>query len=238
MKDVLAVIVAVFISIVAMQPSEFRIARTATTSAPAAVVFAQVNDFHKWEAWSPYEKLDPAMKRTYEGALAGTGAIYMWAGNHDVGEGRTTIIESRPNELIQIKKETSMTFESQHVSVSINRSADQVYAFASNPENLPQWAAGLGGSIKNVNGDWIAASPMGSVKVKFADQNVFGVLDHDVTLPSGEKVYNPVRVFPNNDGSELIFTLYRRPGTSNQLFAEDAQAVTRDLKKLKALLEK
>ena len=252
---------------------------------------------------APYAKRDPAMKKTYEGAPAGTGAIYTWAGNNEVGEGRLTIVESRPNELITIKlefvrpfaatntaeftfkpegdqtavtwsltgknnliskaiglfmdvdkmvggdfekgladlksvKETSMTFESQHVSVSINRSADQVYAFASNPENLPKWAAGLSGSIKNVNGDWIAASPIGSVKVKFADQNVFGVLDHDVTLPSGEKVYNPMRVFPNNDGCELIFTLYRRPGTSDEMFAEDAQAVTRDLKKLKALLEK
>ena len=101
----LAVIVAVFIGVVAMQPSEFRIARTGTISATAAVVFAQVNDFHNWEAWSPYAKLDPAMKKTYEGAPAGTGAIYTWAGNNEVGEGRTTIIKSRPNELISIKLE-------------------------------------------------------------------------------------------------------------------------------------
>jgi len=106
----LAVIVAVFIGMVAMQPSEFRIVRTAIISAPAAAIFAQVNDFHKWEAWSPYEKLDPAMKRTYEGAPVGTGAIYTWAGNSDVGEGRTTIIESRPNELIQIKLEMFKPF--------------------------------------------------------------------------------------------------------------------------------
>lgn len=131
-----------------------------------------------------------------------------------------------------------MTFDSQHLSVSINRSAEQVYEFAANPENLPQWAAGLSGSIKNVDGEWIAESPMGSVKVKFADKNKFGVLDHEVTLPSGEKFYNPMRVFPNNEGCELIFTLYRRPETSDQIFAEDAQTVTRDLKKLKALLEK
>jgi hypothetical protein len=131
-----------------------------------------------------------------------------------------------------------MTFESQHLSVSINRSVDQVYEFVSTPENLPQWAAGLSGSIKNVDGDWIAASPMGSVKIKFAGKNRFGILDHDVTLPSGEKFYNPMRVFPNNRGCEVIFTLYRRPEISDQAFAEDAQAVMRDLKKLKALLEK
>jgi len=63
----LAGIVVVFVAIVAMQPSEYRVARTATIAAPAPAVFAQVNDFHKWEAWSPWAKLDPAMKQTYEG---------------------------------------------------------------------------------------------------------------------------------------------------------------------------
>ena len=67
------------------------------------MVFAQVNDFHNWRAWSPYDKLDPAMKRAYEGAPEGTGAIYSWVGNSQAGEGRATIIESRPNDLIRIK---------------------------------------------------------------------------------------------------------------------------------------
>src|SRR5574341_752512 len=126
-----------------------------------------------------------------------------------------------------------MTYKSQHISVSIDCSADQVYEFASNPENLPKWAAGLSGSIKNVDGNWIAESPVGRIKVKFAERNRFGVLDHDVTLPSGEKVYNPMRVFSNNDGSELVFTLYRRPDMSDQEFAEDAKWIERDLGKLK-----
>lgn len=128
-------------------------------------------------------------------------------------------------------------FKSVHISVSIDRPADTVYEFTSNPENLPKWAAGLGESIKNVDGDWIAESPMGRIKVKFADKNKFGVLDHDVTLPSGVKFYNPMRVFPNNDGSEIIFTLYQQPDVTDQLFSEDAEAVTGDLKKLKILLE-
>ena len=101
----LAVIVVVSVIVVAMQPSEFRVVRSATISAPAPAVFAQVNDFHKWEAWNPWGKIDPAMKQTYEGAPAGTGAIYTWAGNNEVGEGRMTIIESRPSELIRIKME-------------------------------------------------------------------------------------------------------------------------------------
>jgi hypothetical protein len=136
------------------------------------------------------------------------------------------------------QKEIRMTFMAQHITVSINRPVSEVYEFASNPENLPKWAAGLSGSIRKVNEDWIAEAPMGRVKVKFAEKNKFGVLDHEVTLPSGVKVYNPMRVFPNNEGSELVFTLYRRPDMSDQEFAEDAKAVKRDLEKLKTLLEK
>src|SRR5207302_4610252 len=101
----LAVIVVVFVVIVAMQPSEFGVVRSATISAPAPALFAQVNDFHKWEAWNPWGKLDPTMKQAYEGAPAGTGAIYTWSGNNEVGEGRMTITESRPSDLIRIKLE-------------------------------------------------------------------------------------------------------------------------------------
>lgn len=99
----LAVVVVAFAAIVAMQPSEFRVARSATIAAPAPTVFAEVNDFRKWRAWSPYDGLDPAMKRTYAGAPAGAGASYAWAGNSQAGEGRATIIDSRPNDLIRIQ---------------------------------------------------------------------------------------------------------------------------------------
>lgn len=101
----LAVIVAAFVAVVVAQPSEFRIVRTTSMAAPAPIVFAQVNDFHGWEAWSPWAKIDPAMKQTYAGAPAGAGAMYTWAGNSEVGEGRMTVTESRPNDLIRIKLE-------------------------------------------------------------------------------------------------------------------------------------
>jgi uncharacterized protein YndB with AHSA1/START domain len=101
----LAVLVVAGVVVVATRPSEFRVTRTGTISAPPAVVFAQVNDFRKWEAWNPWGKLDPAMKQSYEGAPAGVGAVYTWAGNSQVGEGRMTLTESRPNELIRIKME-------------------------------------------------------------------------------------------------------------------------------------
>lgn len=127
--------------------------------------------------------------------------------------------------------------EVRHISVSIKRSPSDVYTFACNPENLPKWAAGLSDSITNVNGDWIASSPMGTVQVRFAEHNSFGVLDHDVIVESGARFYNPMRVVPNDDGSELTFTLFRQPGVSNEKFAEDAAWIERDLKKLKSILE-
>src|SRR2546430_14406211 len=102
---VVIVVVAVVVILAALQPNHYHIERSATINAPAPVVFAQVNDFHRWEAWSPWAKLDPAMKQTYEGAPAGTGAIYTWAGNREVGEGRMTLMESRPSDRIMIQLE-------------------------------------------------------------------------------------------------------------------------------------
>jgi hypothetical protein len=99
----LAVVVAGLVVVIALQPADFRVSRSATIAAPAPVVFAQVNDFHNWTAWSPWAKLDPAMKQTYEGAAAGPGAVYAWVGNREVGEGRMTIVESRPSDLIRVK---------------------------------------------------------------------------------------------------------------------------------------
>jgi hypothetical protein len=130
-----------------------------------------------------------------------------------------------------------MTYFAKYISVSVNCPTDRAYTFASNPKNLPKWASGLSGSIRKIGRDWIAESPMGRVKIKFATRNSFGILDHDVTLPSGETFYNPMRVFPNADGSEVVFTLYRRPGVTDRMFAKDAKAVTKDLKTLKTLLE-
>ncbi|MGI8602058.1 MAG: SRPBCC family protein [Verrucomicrobiales bacterium] len=107
-----AVIVVLFVIIVVLQPSEFRVTRSITVSAPPPVVFAQVNDLHKWQAWSPWEKLDPALKRNYEGPSTGTGTTYSWAGNNQVGEGRMTITESRPHDLIRIKLDFIKPFAS------------------------------------------------------------------------------------------------------------------------------
>ncbi|HWP77556.1 MAG TPA: SRPBCC family protein [Methylomirabilota bacterium] len=101
----LVVIVVGLVTVIALQPARYRVSRSTTIAAPAPVVFGQVNDFHRWTAWSPWEKIDPAMKRTYEGPPAGVGASYTWVGSGEVGEGRMTIVESRPSDLIQVKLE-------------------------------------------------------------------------------------------------------------------------------------
>jgi hypothetical protein len=107
---VVAAVVVLFVLVVATRPADLRITRGTTISAPASVVFAQVNDFHNWEAWSPWAKLDPAMKATYEGPAAGAGAVYSWVGNSKVGEGRMTIAESHPSDLVRIKLEFMKPF--------------------------------------------------------------------------------------------------------------------------------
>jgi len=126
----------------------------------------------------------------------------------------------------------------QHLSVYIDRYPADVYDFTSDPRNLPHWAAGLARSEVRKEADvWLMDSPLGRVKVKFAERNPFGVLDHDVTLESGVIVHNAMRVVPNGRGSELMFTLIRQPGTSDEQFANDKAAVEEDLRTLKGLLE-
>jgi polyketide cyclase/dehydrase/lipid transport protein len=107
----LAVILALFIILVAMRPSDFRVTRSITVAAPAERAFEQVNELRNWEAWSPWAKLDPNAKNTYEGPVAGVGAAFAWSGNCKVGEGRLTITESRPHELVRFKLEFVKPFK-------------------------------------------------------------------------------------------------------------------------------
>jgi len=111
-----AVIVIGLAVVVALQPASFRVTRTAIISASPAAVFAQVNDFHNWMAWSPWEKLDPGMKRSYEGPPSGAGAMYAWSGNSQVGEGRMMVTESRPSELIRIKLDFEKPFRASNIA--------------------------------------------------------------------------------------------------------------------------
>ncbi len=113
---IVAIIIVLFVIVVAIQPSDFRIERSATMAAPPEKVFAEVNDFHMWQAWSPWAKIDPNMQQTYEGPPAGTGAIYWWSGNKQVGEGRMTITECHSRELIRIHLEFLRPFRATHTA--------------------------------------------------------------------------------------------------------------------------
>src|ERR1041385_6615526 len=97
--------VALFAAIVASRPPTFHIERSVTMAAPSDIPFALVNDFHAWPAWSPWEKLDPDMRKTFSGPPSGTGAVYSWEGNKKVGEGRMTIERSERPGRILIKLE-------------------------------------------------------------------------------------------------------------------------------------
>lgn len=131
-----------------------------------------------------------------------------------------------------------MTTTSQHISVSIARPADQVYDYAADVAHLSTWASGLADQpFDLVDGQWVSDTPAGRLQVAFVERNRFGVLDHDVTLPSGEVFYNPMRVIPDGDACEVVFSLRRAPGMSDEQYAADAAAITSDLQTLKRLLE-
>lgn len=131
-----------------------------------------------------------------------------------------------------------MGSRSQHISIGIKRPMSEVYDFAADPLNLPNWAAGLAGSKVGRDGQqWFTESPMGRVTFTFTPRNDFGILDHDVTLPSGQIVHNPLRVISDGDECEVVFTLRQRPDMTEEDFERDADAVAEDLAKLKSLLE-
>lgn len=113
-KLLLAVVVvlAVFAVFVATRPGSYRVSRSKAISAPPTTVYAQVADFHQWEKWSPWAKLDPAMKTSFEGPVGAAGSSYAWTGNDKVGEGRMTIEEARPGERLRIRLEFVRPFAS------------------------------------------------------------------------------------------------------------------------------
>jgi hypothetical protein len=130
-----------------------------------------------------------------------------------------------------------MPAESRHVSERIDRPAAEVYEYVVDPANIPNWAHGLGTAVENVDGRWFVGAGSGRVGVAFVERNTLGVLDHQVTLPSGEVVYVPMRVIPDGSGSEVVFTVRRLPEMSDEEFARDAGLVQADLTRLKRILE-
>ena len=120
---VLALLIATILIYAATKPDSFRLERSTHIKAPPEKIFVLIDDFKQWEAWSPWEKIDPALKRTYSGAASGVGAIYEWNGNKDIGQGRMEIIESTPPAMVSLKLDFVTPFEA-HNFVEFSLSAE------------------------------------------------------------------------------------------------------------------
>lgn len=143
---VAVVLIAVLLVVIVTRPDTYHVQRTTVIAAPPALSFSLVNDFHQWAPWSPWGKLDPNMKQTYDGPSAGVGASYFWSGNDKVGEGRMTITQSVPPERIVIKLEfikpwegnsvTKFTFEPQGQATQVSWVMDGTSTFMSKAFSL------------------------------------------------------------------------------------------------------
>lgn len=107
----LVAVIVLFLAYAAMRPADFRVERSATLAASPASLFAQVNDHHNFNAWNPFLKLDPNVKNTYSGPASGVGAVCSWDGNSDIGAGSSTIIESKPGELVRMRMDWKRPME-------------------------------------------------------------------------------------------------------------------------------
>lgn len=122
------------------------------------------------------------------------------------------------------------------LSVFIPRPYAEVYDFMSQPENLPQWAGGLGQEVQKLDDGWLVQTAAGPMRMTFAGRNDFGVLDHTVYPPGVAAVYVPMRVLAHGSGSEVMLTLFRQPEMSDEDYARDAETVGQDLQRLQQLL--
>ncbi|WP_342246815.1 SRPBCC family protein [Pseudomonas sp. OTU5201] len=118
-KAIVAIIVVAIVGVLgyaAISPDRFRIERTTIIAAPPEKVFPLINDLHQWKVWSPWEKIDPALKRSYSGPKEGVGAVYAWQGNNEVGTGSMEITRSEPASKVEIKLDFQMPFEAHNTA--------------------------------------------------------------------------------------------------------------------------
>ena len=109
-------VIAGVLAYAATRPDTLRVERAATIKAPPEKIFPLINDFHAWTGWSPWERMDPGMQRTYAGAPSGTGAVYAWDGDRNVGKGRMEIVESTPPSRVAVKLDFEKPFEGHNVA--------------------------------------------------------------------------------------------------------------------------
>lgn len=113
---IIAIVLVVILILAAIKPDTFQVQRSASINAPPEKIFALLDDFHRWGSWSPWEKMDPGMKRTYSGASSGTGSVYEWEGNKKVGKGRMEMTEATPASKVSVKLDFLKPFESHNVA--------------------------------------------------------------------------------------------------------------------------
>jgi uncharacterized protein YndB with AHSA1/START domain len=113
---IVVVLIAVLLGFAATRPDTFRVQRATSIKAPPEKIFALINDFHSWGSWSPWEKMDPTMKRTHSGAANGNGAVYEWEGNNKVGKGRMEIMDTSPPSKVTIKLDFVKPFEGHNIA--------------------------------------------------------------------------------------------------------------------------
>lgn len=125
------------------------------------------------------------------------------------------------------------------LGISIICQPYEVFEYITNPENLSEWATAFTFSVKRSDsGEWNVDTPDGEMTIKYVEKNEFGVADHYVITPQGQKVYNPMRVLANGTGCEVTFTIFQVDGMSDAQFLEDMKLVERDLVNLKKVMEK
>ena len=129
------------------------------------------------------------------------------------------------------------THEAKHLSTTIARDLQGAYEALWHPESFARWASGLASSLQDLEGNWIAETPEGRARVRFSPKNAHGVLDHWVDPPGSSTIYIPLRLIANGDGCELVLTLFRQPGMSDEKFEADAAWVVKDLASAKRMLE-
>jgi len=127
--------------------------------------------------------------------------------------------------------------KSNTVNVAVAAAPERVYAFASDPRNMPRWATAFVQSVREEDGEWFVETPVGPLKFRFYPQNACGVLDHTVTMPDGREVLNPMRVFADGAGSEVAFTVFQQPDQTDAEFAADVDMIERDLQTLRDVIE-
>ena len=129
-----------------------------------------------------------------------------------------------------------MAYPVKNISISIDKSADKVYQFASSPENFPLWVEFIKSMTKETENLWLAETDLGNIKIQFVPKNEFGIIDHLVILPDTSTVNNSMRVIDNGTGSELVFTLFWMPNRTEEEFNQDEKLVEKDLTKIKTIL--